>query len=210
MASPLWLMAKVPRTRRCKRSRRGQTSLRRRCFCRRRKAKQTIRFAPLHPGARCYSLGTRRSAVVRVMDLRWWQTADGRQGQAGMRRRYRRHRCKQRRPGVRGAEDNIAPLPPEKLEAIASLLCLASDRILRTAQLANGPVGQVLELASAADVLAADAQMRSTPSTILVGDAAPGHGLPARSNPPARRWKMRSASPLRDRDCVRYSGLSIS
>lgn len=63
----------------------------------------------------------------------------------------------------------IAPLPPEQLDAITSALGLPRDRILRTAQLANGPVWQVLELASAADVLAADSGKIHYPEFVGVG-----------------------------------------
>jgi PhzF family phenazine biosynthesis protein len=80
-------------------------------------------------------------------------------------------------PAFAAPKTTIAPLPPEKLEAITSALCLPSDRILRTAQLANGPVWQVLELASAADVLAADSCKIRYPEFLgvgLIGAHAPG------------------------------------
>jgi PhzF family phenazine biosynthesis protein len=80
-------------------------------------------------------------------------------------------------PAFAAPKTTIAPLPPEKLEAITSALGIAKDRILRTAQLANGPVWQVLELASAADVLAADSAKIRYPAFLgvgLIGAHAPG------------------------------------
>jgi PhzF family phenazine biosynthesis protein len=72
-------------------------------------------------------------------------------------------------PAFAAPKTTVAPLPPEKLDAIASALCLPGDRILRTAQLSNGPVWQVLELASAADVLAADSGKIRYPEFLGVG-----------------------------------------
>jgi len=63
----------------------------------------------------------------------------------------------------------VAQLAPEKLNAITSALGLSSDRIVRTAQLANGPVWQVLELKSAADVLAVDSAKIRYPAFVSVG-----------------------------------------
>jgi PhzF family phenazine biosynthesis protein len=71
----------------------------------------------------------------------------------------------------------VAPLPPEMLDAITSALGLSRDRIAGTARLANGPVWQVLELVSAADVLAADASRLRYPEFVgvgLIGPHAPG------------------------------------
>jgi PhzF family phenazine biosynthesis protein len=59
-------------------------------------------------------------------------------------------------PAFAAPKTTVAPLPDDKLKAITSALGLTPDRILRRAQLSNGPVWQVIELASAADVLAAD------------------------------------------------------
>jgi PhzF family phenazine biosynthesis protein len=72
-------------------------------------------------------------------------------------------------PAFAAPKTTIAPLPPEKLEAITSALGLPNNRILRTAHLANGPVWQVLELASAADVLAADSSKIRYPEFLGVG-----------------------------------------
>jgi PhzF family phenazine biosynthesis protein len=63
----------------------------------------------------------------------------------------------------------VKPLAPERLQAITSALGLSPDRVVRTAQLANGPVWQVLELASAADVLALDSARVSYPKFDGVG-----------------------------------------
>jgi PhzF family phenazine biosynthesis protein len=71
----------------------------------------------------------------------------------------------------------VAPLAPEKRDAVTSALGLSSDRIVRTTQLANGPVWQVLELKSAADVLAADSSKLRYPEFLgvgLIGPHAPG------------------------------------
>jgi PhzF family phenazine biosynthesis protein len=76
-------------------------------------------------------------------------------------------------PAFAAPKTTIAPLPPEKLQAIISALDLPSDRILRTAQLANGPVWQVLELASAADVLAIDSSKLRYPDFWGVGLIGP-------------------------------------
>jgi len=95
----------------------------------------------------------------------------------GMQHRHRRYRCERRRAGVRRAENHHRALPPENLEAIISALGLSRDRIVRTAQLANGPVWQVLELASAADVLAADSARIRYPEFLgvgLIGSHSPG------------------------------------
>src|SRR5665213_465843 len=72
-------------------------------------------------------------------------------------------------PAFAAPKTTVAPLAPEKLDAIISALGLARDRILRTAQLANGPVWQVLELADAADVLAADSSKVRYPEFVGVG-----------------------------------------
>src|SRR5882724_7971352 len=72
-------------------------------------------------------------------------------------------------PAFAAPKTTIAPLPPEQLDAITSVLGIPRDRILRTAQLANGPVWQVLELKSAADVLAADSSRIRYPEFISVG-----------------------------------------
>jgi len=80
-------------------------------------------------------------------------------------------------PAFAAPKTTVAPLPPERLKAITSALCLGADRIVRTAQLANGPAWQVLELASAADVLAADASKIRYPEFLgvgLIGARTPG------------------------------------
>jgi len=80
-------------------------------------------------------------------------------------------------PAFAAPPTTIAPLPPDKLAAITSALGLSHERILRTVQLANGPVWQVLELASAADVLAADSSKIRYPEFVgigLIGAHPPG------------------------------------
>ena len=72
-------------------------------------------------------------------------------------------------PAFAAPKTTVAPLPPEKLDALTLALGLPGDRILRTAQLANGPVWQLLELASAADVLAADSSRVRYPQFVSVG-----------------------------------------
>ena len=72
-------------------------------------------------------------------------------------------------PAFAAPKTAIAPLPEDKLKAIISALGISSDRILRTAQLSNGPVWQVIELASAADVLAADSTRIRYPEFLGVG-----------------------------------------
>ena len=72
-------------------------------------------------------------------------------------------------PAFAAPKTTVGPLPDNKLTAIMSALDLKPDRILRTAQLSNGPVWQVLELASAADVLAADSTKIRYPEFLGVG-----------------------------------------
>ena len=72
-------------------------------------------------------------------------------------------------PAFAAPKTTVAPLPDDKLKAIMSALGLTPDRILRTAQLSNGPVWQVIELASAADVLAADSTKLRYPEFLGVG-----------------------------------------
>src|SRR3979490_1787617 len=72
-------------------------------------------------------------------------------------------------PAFAAPKTTVAPLPEDKLKAIMSALGLTPDRILRTAQLSNGPVWQVIELASAADVLAADSTKIRYPQFLGVG-----------------------------------------
>lgn len=72
-------------------------------------------------------------------------------------------------PAFAAPKTTEAPLPSEKLDAIANALGLGPDRIVRTAQLTNGPVWQVLQLAGAADVLAADSSKVRYPLFLGVG-----------------------------------------
>jgi PhzF family phenazine biosynthesis protein len=80
-------------------------------------------------------------------------------------------------PAFAAPPTTVAPLPPEKLNAITSALGLPRECIVRTAQLANGPEWQVLELASAADVLAVDSSRIRYPEFVgigLIGAHPPG------------------------------------
>jgi PhzF family phenazine biosynthesis protein len=72
-------------------------------------------------------------------------------------------------PAFAAPRTTMAALPADKLCAITNALDIAPDRIVRTAQLSNGPVWQVLELASAADVLAADSSKIRYPEFSGVG-----------------------------------------
>jgi PhzF family phenazine biosynthesis protein len=72
-------------------------------------------------------------------------------------------------PAFAAPATTVAALAPDKLAAITGALGLAADRIIRTAQLSNGPVWQVLQLASAADVLAADSSKIRYPHFLGVG-----------------------------------------
>ena len=76
-------------------------------------------------------------------------------------------------PAFAAPKTTVAPLPDEKLDAIVNALGLARDRIVRTAQLANGPAWQVLELMSASDVLAADSSKIRYPQFSAVGLIGP-------------------------------------
>lgn len=72
-------------------------------------------------------------------------------------------------PAFAAPDTTVAPLPADKVDAIASALGIAHDRIVRTALLSNGPTWHALELASAADVLAADSSKIRYPSFLGVG-----------------------------------------
>ncbi len=72
-------------------------------------------------------------------------------------------------PAFAAPETKVEPLPQEMLQAILSSLGISLDRVLRTARLTNGPVWQVLELASAEDVLAADASKIRYPEFAGIG-----------------------------------------
>jgi PhzF family phenazine biosynthesis protein len=73
---------------------------------------------------------------------------------------------------------SVEKLPEADLRAITGVLAIDPARILRTAKLANGPVWQVLELRSAADVLAVDSSKVRWPvfkSIGLIGAHPAGH-----------------------------------
>jgi PhzF family phenazine biosynthesis protein len=80
-------------------------------------------------------------------------------------------------PAFAAPATTVEQLQPDALHAITSALGLSADRILRTALLTNGPTWQVLELASADDVLAADSSKVVYPEFVgvgLIGAHAPG------------------------------------
>lgn len=63
----------------------------------------------------------------------------------------------------------IGPLPDQQLHAIVDALEISPDSVLHTAQLNNGPVWQVLQLASAEQVLAVDSSMVKWPAYKSIG-----------------------------------------
>ena len=76
-------------------------------------------------------------------------------------------------PSFRAPETQIEPLSAPALEAIVTAAGIPAERIVRTAQLTNGPVWQVLELTSAADVLAIDSAKIRYPAFRGVGLIGP-------------------------------------
>jgi PhzF family phenazine biosynthesis protein len=80
-------------------------------------------------------------------------------------------------PAFAAPPTKVEALPEPQLAAIVAALGIAPERILRTARLANGPEWQVLELAAAADVLAADSARLRFPQfrgVGLIGAHPPG------------------------------------
>lgn len=67
----------------------------------------------------------------------------------------------------------VAPLPAADLARLTDALGLAPAQIVRAAQLDNGPVWQVLELQSAADVLAIDSARVTWPEFVALGVVGP-------------------------------------
>jgi len=128
-----------------------------------------LQGAHLHTQARDALRRAPDTRQLRVMDMRWRQISDGGRGQQQCGVGIVDIDVSGAVPAFAAPKTTIAPLPPENLEAITSALGLPSDRILRTAQLANGPVWQVLQLASAADVLAADSSKIRYPEFLGVG-----------------------------------------
>jgi PhzF family phenazine biosynthesis protein len=72
-------------------------------------------------------------------------------------------------PAFSAPKTTVSAMSDERFQAITQALGIAPDRVLRTAQLTNGPVWQVLELADAADVLAADATKVRYPEFLGIG-----------------------------------------
>lgn len=60
-------------------------------------------------------------------------------------------------PAFEAPPTAVEPLPEENIDAICTALDIPRAKLVHTARLDNGPVWQVLELESAADVLAVDA-----------------------------------------------------
>jgi PhzF family phenazine biosynthesis protein len=158
MASPSWSTARASRVSRCRISRRGPTTDEADYKVRIFTPKREMPFAGhptlgscaawIHCGGKSRTGGVvKQECGVGIVDIDVTGTA----------------------PAFAAPPTTVAPLPPEKLEAIISAFGLARDRILQTAQLANGPVWQVLELASAADVLAADSAKVRYPEFLGVG-----------------------------------------
>ncbi|WP_197521033.1 PhzF family phenazine biosynthesis protein [Bradyrhizobium icense] len=69
-------------------------------------------------------------------------------------------------PAFAAPPTKIEPLPTERLRAITEALWIIPERVVRVAQLSNGPVWQVLQLKSAADVLAADSSRTRYPHSL--------------------------------------------
>ncbi len=67
----------------------------------------------------------------------------------------------------------VAPLPQTDLDRLTAALDLTPAQVVRAAQLDNGPVWQVLELRSAADVLAIDADHVRWPEFVALGVVGP-------------------------------------
>lgn len=67
----------------------------------------------------------------------------------------------------------VAPLLQADLERLTTALGLQPEQVVRSAQLDNGPVWQVLELRSAAEALAVDAACVTWPEFIALGVVGP-------------------------------------
>lgn len=82
-------------------------------------------------------------------------------------------------PAFAAPGTKVDDLADNKRNAILTALDIAPDRVVRAAELDNGPVWQVLELASADDVLAADSSRIRYPEFVGVGlIGAHGAGSP--------------------------------
>jgi len=80
-------------------------------------------------------------------------------------------------PAFAAPKTEINPLEVSQLRAISEVLGFPLDRVVRTAQLNNGPNFQMIELTSAADVLAAHPQSQKRPEfrgVGLIGAHPPG------------------------------------
>jgi PhzF family phenazine biosynthesis protein len=83
----------------------------------------------------------------------------------------------------------VRPMRDDTREAIVGALLIPSASIVRTAELENGPVWQVFELASAADVLALDASRVRWPAFRSIGLIGPH---PAGAD---AAWEVRMLAP---------------
>ena len=72
-------------------------------------------------------------------------------------------------PAFAAPDTTVERLADDKHDAILAALGITADRVVRAAALNNGPAWQVLELASAADVLAADSSKIRYPEFVGVG-----------------------------------------
>lgn len=72
-------------------------------------------------------------------------------------------------PRFAAPKTTVTALPEDKLDAIVWAVGLSRDKIVRTALLANGPVWQAVQLATAADVLALDSSKIRYPEFVGVG-----------------------------------------
>lgn len=76
-------------------------------------------------------------------------------------------------PAFEAPPTKIADLPKTDVDAICAALDIASSQVVQTARLDNGPEWQVLELKSAADVLAIDAKKVRWPTFKSIGLIGP-------------------------------------
>lgn len=72
-------------------------------------------------------------------------------------------------PAFTAPPTRIRPMSDENLESICSALEISPEKVLRTTELDNGPVFQVLELDSAASVLALDSSRVRWPAFKSIG-----------------------------------------
>ena len=76
-------------------------------------------------------------------------------------------------PAFAAPQTAISPMDPDEKQRIMEQLDIQPERVVRTATLENGPVWQAFELASAEDVLAADAAKVRWPEFKAIGLIGP-------------------------------------